>query len=77
VKLIVPKARNICFLKFRLQGFISPTCLLEAFMCKDSKSAKRQPSRQCIFALSGSARMKAACKTLVKLTSEAEWNFSC
>jgi len=44
------------------QGPISATWLLEAFMHTDSKSAKRQSSHQCLFALLGSPSAKAARK---------------
>jgi len=37
-------------------------------MRADPKSAKRQSSHQCLFALLGSAGVKAAGKTLVKST---------
>jgi len=37
-------------------------------MLTDPKSAKRQSSHQCLSVLLGSARIKAACKTLVKST---------
>ncbi len=42
--------------------------LFKAFMCKNPKSAKRQSSFQCHFALLGSLRIKAACEMLVKST---------
>jgi len=38
-----------------------------AFTCADPKSTKKQSSHQCLFALLGSAHVKAARKTLVKL----------
>ncbi len=53
-----------------LQGSILPTFLSEAFTFKDSKSTKRHSSHQCLFVLLGSACIKAAHKTLVKLTPE-------
>jgi len=42
---------------------------MAAFSRKDPKSAKRQSSHQCLSALMESARIKAACRMLVKLTS--------
>jgi len=39
---------------------ISTTCLCKAFTCADPKSTKRQSSHQCLFALLGSACLKAA-----------------
>jgi len=42
--------------------------LCAPFKCKDPKSTKIQSSHQCLFALLGSAGVKAACKMLVKLT---------
>ncbi len=36
------------------------------FMCADIKSPRRQSSNQCLFALLGSAHVKAACKTMMK-----------
>jgi len=42
--------------------------LRAAFMITDPKSAKRQSSHKRLFALLDSAHVKAACKTLVKLT---------
>jgi len=56
------------------QGLISPTFSRAAFMPADPKSAKRQSSHQCLFALLGSMRAKAACKMLVKLTQESARN---
>jgi hypothetical protein len=56
--------------KINNQGSISPTCLREAFTCQDPKSAKRQSSHQCLFALLGPACAKAAHKMLVKSTSD-------
>jgi len=41
-------------------GWISPTCLRADFTCADPKSAKRQSSHQGLFALLGSAHVKAA-----------------
>jgi hypothetical protein len=49
------------------QGTISPTCLCQAFMRKNPKSVKIQSSSQYLFALLGSAYVKAARKTLMKL----------
>jgi len=47
-----------------------------AFMCADPKSVKRQSSHQCLFAILGSAQVKAAHKTLVKLNPGVNiWNF--
>jgi len=42
--------------------------LLEAFICADPKSAKRQSSCQCLFALWGFSSVIATRKMLVKLT---------
>jgi len=52
----------------RVFGSISPTCLRTTFTFADTKSAKIQSSHQCLFALLGSARVKAPRKTLVKST---------
>ncbi len=52
------------------QRSISPTCLQTAFTCTDPKSVKIQSSCKYLFALWGSARIKAACKMLMKLTPE-------
>jgi len=49
---------------------ILPTCLRKAFTYEDPKSAKRQSSHQCLFALLGSMHAKAARKMLVKSSSE-------
>jgi len=49
-------------------GSISPTCLQKVFTNAYPKSAKRQSSHQCLFALSGSAHEKSARKMLLKLT---------
>jgi len=49
-------------------GSISPTCLHTAFTRADPKSAKQQSTHKCIFALLGSTCIKAAHKTLMKLT---------
>jgi len=46
--------------------------LQAAFTSSDLKSAKRQSSHQCLFALLGSARTKAAHKMLEKLTEGGE-----
>jgi len=54
---------------FKDQGSISPTsCFCVAFTHADPKSAKRQSSYQCLFALLGSASTKVAHKMLVELT---------
>jgi len=50
-------------------GTILPTCLRAAFMLADPKSAKRQSSHQCLFALLVSVRVKAVHKMLVILTT--------
>jgi len=50
------------------QESISPTCLRKAFMCPDCKRVKIQSSCQYIFALLGSALVKAATKMMMKLT---------
>jgi len=39
------------------------------YACRSQKRKKRQPSWQCCLALLGPTNVKAACKTLVKLTS--------
>jgi len=44
--------------------------LQTAFTCADPKGAQRQSSHQCPFTLLESARVKAARKTLVKLTPD-------
>ena len=44
--------------------------LRAAFTCKDAKSAKKLLNLTVSFALLGSARVKAACRTLVKLTPD-------
>jgi len=49
-------------------GLISTTCLFTAFPHQDSKSAKRQSSHTCFFALLGSAHVKTVSKMLVILT---------
>ena len=49
-------------------GSISSTCLRPALMRKDPESAKSCLTRLSLFALLGSARIKAARKMLVKLT---------
>jgi hypothetical protein len=48
-------------------GSISPTCLPAAFICEDSKSAKRKSSHQYFLPFWVSAHKKAARKTIVKL----------
>jgi len=53
-------------------GSISSTFLRKAFMCPDPKRTKRQSSHQCLFALLGSASIKAACKMLMKLAQGEE-----
>jgi len=55
---------------FSFLGLISPTCLLEAFMCTDPKSAKKIDDLTVFFVLLGSSRVKAVCKMLVKLTPD-------
>jgi len=52
------------------KGSISPTCFFEAFT-----HAEKKRKNLCLFALLGSMRIKAACKTLVKLT-QGEVSFS-
>jgi len=49
-------------------GSISTTCLHSAYTCADPKSVKIQSSCQYLFALLGSACVKAAHKMLIKLT---------
>ncbi len=49
-------------------GSISPTCLRLPYTLADPKSAKRQSSCQCLFALLRSASIKATHIMLVKLT---------
>jgi len=61
---------SLYFYKLFSLGSISPTCLHTAFRRIDSKSAKRQSRHQCLFALLGSVYIKAARKTLVKLTPD-------
>ena len=43
-----------------------------AFMCADPKSAKKTVKLSSFIALLGSARVKAACRMLVKLTPEQQ-----
>jgi hypothetical protein len=51
------------------------TSILQAvFTGEGPKSQKRQSSHQCVFALLGSARIKAARKTLVKSTPDHCWS---
>jgi len=52
-------------------GLISPTSIHEDFTLVDPKSAKRQSSHLCFFALLWSLWVKVACKMVVKSTSEA------
>jgi len=49
------------------QGSISTISLQSAFTCADSKSAKQHRFPVCIFALLGSAHIKATHKMLLKL----------
>jgi hypothetical protein len=49
-------------------GSISPVCLCAASLCADPKSVKTQTSCKYLFALMGSAHIKAARKMLMKLT---------
>jgi len=51
-----------------LEGLISPTCLCKAFTQEDHKSARRQSSHQCLFALLESSCTKTVHKMLVKST---------
>ena len=53
-------------------GFNFTNILRAAFTRADPKSAKKQLNLTVFFALLGSARVKAACRTLVKLTPVAE-----
>ncbi len=48
--------------------------LRAAFTCEDPKTTKRQLSHQCLYALMGSLREKAACETPLKSTPD-EANF--
>jgi len=51
--------------------------LIEAFTCPDPKSAKRQSSQQCLFALLGSEHIKATHKTLCsEIDPWCGWNRS-
>ncbi len=47
---------------------ITPTCLHPPFTCEDPKSAKKTVKWLVILAHSGSARVKTACRMLMKLT---------
>jgi len=49
-------------------GLDFTNALYAALMHTDPKSAKRQSSHQCLFALLGSASVKAAHKLMMKLT---------
>jgi len=59
----------------RVQVSISQTRLQAAFTCKDLKSAKRQPSHQCLFALLESACIKAACKHVDEVETRSQYRY--
>ncbi len=50
------------------QGSISPTHLRSAFYACRSRKRKKTDDLTVLFTLLGSARVKAVCRTLVKLT---------
>jgi len=59
----------------KCSGVNSINILWAAFMCSDSKSAKKSDGLTVFFALLGSALVKASCKKLVKSTLDCTQSF--
>ncbi len=68
-------ARVKCWWNWR-QGLLSPTCLCTAITSADTKSVKIQSCCQYLFALLGSAHVKALRKMLMKLSTSFNFNNS-